>query len=199
MTVTRMKAPQRRQQLLETAVDLFAERGYRGTTTAELARAAGVTEPILYRHFENKLDMFVTLVEEVGAAVIASWEEALKDIEDPRDRLDILLASNPATHKRGRGAYRVIFQAMTEADVDPDIARPLRKHLNQLNKFVTDELKSLQKHGAVRKDVSADLLARFLMDVAVGHGMTSPVGGRGRGGSVSQEQVRELLGELLIA
>ncbi|MCA9310819.1 MAG: helix-turn-helix transcriptional regulator, partial [Phycisphaerales bacterium] len=52
--MTRLPAAKRREQLLDTAVVLFAERGYGGATTAELARAAGVTEPIIYRHFKSK-------------------------------------------------------------------------------------------------------------------------------------------------
>ena len=68
--MARMRAEDRRRQLLEVAADVFASRGYRGSTTAELAKAAGITEPILYRHFENKLDLFVTLVNtvEIGRA-----------------------------------------------------------------------------------------------------------------------------------
>ena len=73
----RMRSADRRRQLLEVAADRFARLGYRGTTTADLAKAAGITEPILYRHFDNKLDLFVTLVDEVGREVISGWQRAL--------------------------------------------------------------------------------------------------------------------------
>ena len=171
--MARMRAKDRRRQLLEVAADLFASRGYRGTTTAELARAAGITEPILYRHFENKLDLFVTLIEEVGREVVLRWRAALKGENDPVQRLRTLLAGNPATHERSKGIYRVIFQAMTEAETAPQIARPLRKHLSMLHGFLKAELENLQQAGAVRKDESAAALAWFLMNVAIGYGMTS--------------------------
>src|SRR5262245_12084916 len=147
-----MRAQQRRRQLLEVAASLFARLGYRGTTTAELAKAAGITEPILYRHFENKLDLFVTLVDEVGREVIASWQHALDGVTDPRKRLGVLLAGNPATHERGRGVYRVIFQAMTEAEGDREIGRAIKSHVSKLHKFLAGELGSLQKAGAIRRD-----------------------------------------------
>jgi AcrR family transcriptional regulator len=54
---TRLPAAQRRQALIETAQRVFSEGTYRGTTTAEIARAAGVSEPILYRHFASKRDL----------------------------------------------------------------------------------------------------------------------------------------------
>ena len=198
--MVRMRSADRRRQLLEVAADLFARMGYRGTTTAELARAAGITEPILYRHFDNKLDLFVTLVDEVGRQVIGGWQEALEGVSDPAKRLEVLLANNPATHEKGRGVYRVIFQAMTETEGDPDIARALRKHLTKLHQFIKDELSDLQTTGAVRNDETATDLAWLLINVAVGYGMTSPMG---IGGSVGvggrKSGMERLLTDLVIS
>ena len=180
--MVRMRSADRRRQLLGVAADLFARMGYRGTTTAELAKAAGITEPILYRHFDNKLDLFVTLVDEVGREVINGWQSALEGVTDPGKRLEILLANNPATHEKGKGVYRVIFQGMTETEGDPEIARALRKHLTKLHQFIKDELAELQEAGAVRRDEAANDLAWLMINVAVGYGMTSPMGIGGTAG-----------------
>src|SRR6185436_10933202 len=136
----RMRSADRRRQLLQVAADLFARLGYRGTTTSELAKAAGITEPILYRHFDNKLNLFVTLVDEVGRDVISDWQQKLDGVDDPRKRLEILLGGNPSTHEKGRSVYRVIFQAMTEVESDPEIVKALRKHISKAHKFIKDEL-----------------------------------------------------------
>jgi Bacterial regulatory proteins, tetR family len=53
---TRLPAAERRHHLVETAIRVFSEGSYPGTTTAEIAKAAGVSEPILYRHFASKRD-----------------------------------------------------------------------------------------------------------------------------------------------
>ena len=172
----RMRSADRRRQLLEVAADRFARLGYRGTTTADLAKAAGITEPILYRHFDNKLDLFVTLVDEVGREVISGWQRALEGVKDPQKRLETLLANNPATHEKGKGVYRVIFQAMTEVEGEPVVARALRRHFTKVHEFIREELASLQDEAAVRKDESAADLAWLLINVAVGYGMTSPLG-----------------------
>lgn len=197
--MARMRAKDRRRQLLEVAAGLFAVRGFRGTTTAELAKAAGITEPILYRHFDNKLDLFITLIEEVGREVIHGWQTALKGVNDPVKRLRVLLAGNPATHERGRGIYRVIFQAMTEAETAPEIAKPLRKHLATLHSFLKDELAELQKAGAVRKDEPASALAWLLMNVAIGYGMTSPLRVPGQAAATSRRGMQKLVEELVVA
>ena len=171
-----MRAEDRRRQLLEVAADLFAERGYAGTTTADLADAAGITEPVLYRHFESKRELFVTLVDQVSEEVIDAWRHALDGIDEPAERVRVLLASNPATHERGRGVYRVIFQAMSELDNDRAVATALRRHVSRLHAFLVSELEAMQKAGVVRRDESACNIAWLLVDVAIGYGLVAPLG-----------------------
>ena len=62
----------RRVDLLKSALPLFSERGLRATTTRELAEAAGVSEPILYVHFQTKLDLFrsATVLASVARRVV---------------------------------------------------------------------------------------------------------------------------------
>ncbi|MDY7109190.1 MAG: TetR/AcrR family transcriptional regulator [Planctomycetota bacterium] len=195
--MARMRAPQRRRQLLETAVSLFGQRGYHGTTTRELAKAAGITEPILYRHFEDKLDLFVTLIGEVGREVLAAWRAVLQDIDDPRKRLRTLLEANPATHTRGQRAYRVIFQAMTELDGEPAIASAIRRHMSMLHGFLEDELGSLQKAGVVRRDEPAASLAWLLINVGTGYGIVAPLGAPRLSPTTGRKSIQRLLEELL--
>lgn len=196
----RMRSADRRRQLLEVAAERFARLGYRGTTTADLAKAAGITEPILYRHFKNKLDLFVTLVDEVGREVVSGWENALAGVESPTRRLETLLANNPATHDKIKHVYRVIFQAMTEVEGEPIVARALRKHFTRVHEFIKDELSSLQRAGAVRRDEAAADLAWLFINVAVGYGMTSPLGVGGSAGVGGRKSGMErLLIDIVIA
>ena len=59
----RMPADIRREQILQTAVDLFSQRGFKGTTTKELAKAAGVSEAIIFRHFASKDELYAAILE----------------------------------------------------------------------------------------------------------------------------------------
>ncbi|HZC74418.1 MAG TPA: helix-turn-helix domain-containing protein, partial [Gaiellaceae bacterium] len=77
-----MAAADRRRHLVETAIRLFTDGSYRGTTTAEIARAAGVSEPILYRHFASKRDLYLAALEHVWEKTRAAWERALADAPD---------------------------------------------------------------------------------------------------------------------
>jgi AcrR family transcriptional regulator len=60
---SRMKGGERRAAIVTEAIRLFAEKGFRGTTTRELASAVGVTEPVLYQHFKTKRDLYTAIIE----------------------------------------------------------------------------------------------------------------------------------------
>lgn len=62
-------------KLLESALKLFAEKGYEGTSIREIIEGAGVTRPVLYYYFENKEDLFSRLVESQFAQLAAKIEE----------------------------------------------------------------------------------------------------------------------------
>ena len=59
----RLSAPERRSTILEAAGELFGDRGYDGTTLDDVAAAAGVTKPIVYRHFGSKQALYLALLE----------------------------------------------------------------------------------------------------------------------------------------
>ena len=62
-TTIRMSSVDRRAAIIETAIRLFGERGFRGVTTRELAAAVGVSEPVLYQHFPSKRDLYTAIIE----------------------------------------------------------------------------------------------------------------------------------------
>ena len=91
MATARLTSHARREAILDAAVKLFSEKGFRGVTTRELAAATGVTEPVLYQHFETKRDLYRALIEEravVGDRRIpTSFESEFEPIGDDREFL----------------------------------------------------------------------------------------------------------------
>jgi len=160
------------------------------------AREAGVTEPVLYQHFSSKLEMFIALIEEVGHEVISAWNASLESVSNPSERLRALLAANPATQDRGRTVYRVIFQAMTDHEIEPRIAEAIRAHVKSLHAFLSKELASRQERNVVRIDEPPATLAWMLINVAIGAGMVQPLGNEtvrfGASGPAIQRLVEDL-------
>ena len=60
---TRMAGEERRLQILAVAVSLFSNRGFRGTTTKEIAQAAGVSEAMVFRHFATKEELYAAILD----------------------------------------------------------------------------------------------------------------------------------------
>ena len=89
-TATRMPAADRRRHLVETALRLFTEGSYHGTTTSEIARAAGVSEPILYRHFASKRDLYLAALDHVWSKARAEWEGVLASTPDVRQAFEAM-------------------------------------------------------------------------------------------------------------
>lgn len=61
--VRKLPAAQRRRQIIQVAMDLFSAKGFEGTTTREIARAAGVSEAIIFRHFATKEDLYAAIID----------------------------------------------------------------------------------------------------------------------------------------
>src|SRR5207253_9583343 len=109
----RLKAPQRREQLIEVATKVFAKWGYEATTTAAIAEAAGVTEPILYRHFDSKQELFVAIVRSVSEQTLRHWAEILDGIADPAEQIRRIAGEFPERVRTLSDAYHVIHGALS--------------------------------------------------------------------------------------
>ncbi len=179
---TRMKAADRRLQLLETAARCFAEHGYRGTTTAMLAKEAGISEPILYRHFANKQDLFIALIESVGDEVLRDWRAAIRKIASPLEQLRTIVYRNPATADPAKQPlYRIIFHASTEF-TEPQIQQAIREHYEHYLRFLAGIVTRAQAVGEVRGDIDPPVLAWQVIHAAVGFAMCKPLGIEGHAG-----------------
>jgi len=195
--MTRLPAAQRKEQLLDTAVELFARRGFGGATTAELAKAAGVTEPIIYRHFRSKKDLFIAVIDRTSELTLETWERQLKTAKDPAQRLRRLIAANPTTSDRGRGIYRVIVQAMMEIE-EPEILQAIQRHLKNLHAFVTGEVVKAQNEGHVSKFFTPEITAWTLLHLGLGYGVIAPLGIEGHAQDERGVRVRDVIEQLML-
>lgn len=116
---SRLPAAVRRAMIEDAAARLFAERGLTATTVEDIVEAAGVSKPMLYRHFESKKELQLKLMErrrdELAAAAL---EEFLHAPGTMRDRLEAMTDAWFAHVERHPYSSRVLFQdAVGDADV----------------------------------------------------------------------------------
>ena len=109
MSQARLPAVQRRRQLFDVALEVFAERGYHGASMAEIAEAAGVTKPVLYQHFRSKRELYLELLADVGQRLLEEVQKATAAAGGPSPQV----ASGFAAYFRfvadNESAFRLLF------------------------------------------------------------------------------------------
>ena len=118
-TIThRLPASDRRQQLLEAALDLFASKGFDGATTKEIAAAAGVTEAIIFRHFPTKQALFTAVLdykhESKDVATVMSRWQVYMDAGDDVGLFRAIIAKVMEGYRKDARLNRVLLFAALE-------------------------------------------------------------------------------------
>jgi AcrR family transcriptional regulator len=110
----RLSGAERRSLIEEAAARLFAQHGYDATTVAQIVQAAGVSKPMLYRHFESKKDLCMVLLErrrdELAAAPL---DEFIRSADNPRDALPAMIDAWFAHVEEHPDSSRILFQDVT--------------------------------------------------------------------------------------
>jgi AcrR family transcriptional regulator len=124
-STTRLPAAERREQLLQVALDVFAAKGYHETSMNEVAVAAGVTKPVLYQHFASKKALYNELVDEVGSRLEGIVFESVAAADGPRQQVEAGFRAYFGWAIGQPAAFRVLFSDRVRADRElaPAVAR----------------------------------------------------------------------------
>ena len=112
----RLPAEERRRQLLDVALDIFAEHGFHSTSMDDVALAAGVTKPVLYQHFPSKRALYVELLEDVGRQLLTRLTGATDRASTGRQRVEDGFGAYFRFVDENRSAFRLLFGASVRND-----------------------------------------------------------------------------------
>ena len=149
---TRLPAEERKAAVLDCACGIFSTGSYRGTTTAEIARQAGVTEPVLYRHFASKRDLYLAVLDESWSRLRAMWQQAVESEPDPRFWVAAMGRAYFEIEDPKLLCAELWMQALTEASDDAEIRKFLRKQMREVHDFVSDVIRRSQDAGGILPD-----------------------------------------------
>jgi AcrR family transcriptional regulator len=155
--------PSRRDELLELAATMFAERGLRATTVRDIADSAGILSGSLYHHFKSKEQM----VEEVLGDFLDWLFERYQQIVD----------TEPDPLERVKGLFMVSFEAIEHRHAQVVIYQDEAKRLSNLPQFGFVEARNREQRkmwldvlkqgitdGCFRPDIDVDVVYRFIRD-----------------------------------
>lgn len=161
------KKPSRRQQILEAlAHELEMNPGER-ITTAGLARAVGVSEAALYRHFPSKAKMFEGLIEFIEESIFGLINRILKEEESSLKRCENILSLLLGFSERNPGLTRIL-----SGDVLTGETERLRLRVSQFYERLETQIKQVLREGEMNHElkltVPVQAQANLLLAVAEG-------------------------------
>jgi AcrR family transcriptional regulator len=168
-TRSRMTSEERRLCFVGAAGRVFAKSSYSGATTAEIARESGVTEPVLYRHFASKRDLYLACLDAAWAHVRKLWEDAIAAEPDPRLQLGAMGRAyvHLQRHEDKIMLSDLWVQALNETSEDPKIRRYLRDQVREVHDFVAECIRRSQAAGGILQERDADAEAWIFISLGL--------------------------------
>jgi TetR/AcrR family transcriptional regulator len=136
MSPERMTAAERREAILDAAVEEIAAHGYAGATTAHVARRAGISQPYVFRFFATKKELYIAVLDRCTDRLLRGWEETAT--RPGESRLEALARSFLAALPERRNELKVKFSAYSDTE-DAEIAEVLRHHLARIYRYIVHE------------------------------------------------------------
>ena len=183
-------ASARSRDVRDAALELFAARGYHGTTMNDIADALGIRAPSLYNHVRSKHELLRAVMVETTDAVLREFEEAVSGIDDPGERLRRAVAAYVLRHARHRREAIVVNRDVSSLE------EPVRSIVLEKRHRHERAIRALIEEGKARGtfDVASPSLASFAileMSVSVARWFRDD-------GPSSAEQVAEQYGRFAI-
>ncbi len=157
----RMKAGERRQEIIRAAMEVFAENGFGGSTTREIAENAGISEAMIYSHFRNKEDLYTAIIDEKlqESEPLYYPLDAIRNRDD--QRVFATIVSN-YLHRHGEDTTLLrllLFSALEGHELaSMFVAGPVRKFFE----FLADYIRERIDEGAF-KPVNPEITSRCLL------------------------------------
>lgn len=174
----RMKGDKRREQILQTAVTLFSQRGFKGTTTKEIARAAGVSEAMVFRHFATKDELYGAILDNKACADGVHrfpWEANEKLQKAIEQKNDVAVFYNIALdalnkHEADVGFMRLLFYSALE---EHELAnRFFHEFVERIYDFIGGYIAQRQRDGIFKK-MNPRIAVRAFLGMLIHHSLNN--------------------------
>ena len=162
----RLCAKERRKDVLKSAIKAFGRSNYRATRMADIAAEAGVSEAMLYKHFESKKVLFLSILENVSYRTATTIGKGLEEEPDALTLLRRLLITYYNQIQEHPNLLKLHFQAVSEID-DEEIGGRIKNDHDVYVNNIKDLIKKGLEQGTVRKDIEIDPIAWLFNGIGI--------------------------------
>ena len=151
---SRMRGEDRRALIMAETKIIFAEKGYRGASTGELARASGITEPILYKHFGSKKKLYIAVLTMIGEQFLDRYQGMVKRRAetDLTDCLMNLLLDYRNAAMQDHAGVHLLMNAAIETN-DPEVTALAERHDHEMYALVSTLLTQAQSQNILPRQL----------------------------------------------
>ncbi len=153
---------ERQKEILEVAIDIIAKKGIQGLTIKNLSKAIGISEPAIYRHFNSKTEILMTILENFKEMAMA-LSEMLVEMDMPAiEKINFMFGKMIDLFEDSPSMVSVIFSEeifKNDETLKNKIVEILNLHSNTVENIITEG----QKSGNVRNDINAGNLTLIII------------------------------------
>lgn len=163
-----------RNRLLDAAAEVFCEKGYDGTTVAEVARKAGLTTGAIYANFRDKGELLLKTIERGSDQAVSDLEAARQAGVSAANRLLLMarrMVVDPDPTQR-----LLLVEMFSAARRDPDVAERVAAMLAAMEDEVGRLIERAKHDGDVAEKWETEAIARFCMALGLGYAQMRTVG-----------------------
>lgn len=148
----RLPAEERRRQIIEVAMRVFARTGYSQAGTAEIAAEAGISEPTIYRHFENKRALYLATLEHGSASILAEWQKLIDEAPDPLTAISRISVWYENKVQEEPALLQQRFRSLNASE-DPAIRKAVKEAYGQVVQLIRSLFESAIEQGMLPRDL----------------------------------------------
>jgi AcrR family transcriptional regulator len=163
---TRLSAEQRRESILQAAIEVFAATGYRAGKVSEVAARVGVSEPVVFQNFGSKSALFAAVLDRVAGDMSAEFSAlAHHHHGSAAEMLADLLDPVHVQRLHAPGAHGALFADAATLTAEPDLSEHAKRAIRTIANHLAEVIRRSQASGEVRADVDADAAAWLVLSL----------------------------------
>ncbi len=166
MPKRRMSSDERREQILEKATEVFAEFGLDGARTRQIAKACGINEALLYKHFANKEQLFMEVLRRMHVQYEEEWRTATHDASNALEDLGEIHRNQVEVLYGNPWVCSCIFHGVAAATRNERLREYVSPWLAMAREYAEVILKRGIEDGSIRADIDSDAVSYWLVAFA---------------------------------
>ena len=165
LTVRQRQAAARREQILQTALALFAAQGFDATSTRQIAKEAGIAEGLIFHYFPTKASLLTAILEDrlEGRRAFRSELRPLLEEAGGKPATEVLHAVASGWLATLRRDQEIVVVLFTTAQTDPEVREAWQKLIREGTEMLTGYLAARVRAGELRKDLPLETAATMFV------------------------------------